>query len=82
MSRVIPQRQRRNDNARVIEAVIAGETFLVTRNGVPVAELRPVRQAPKRQVPKAQVLALMGATERIDGRALRADLDRVTDPRW
>lgn len=82
MPRVISQRQLRNDNARVIEAVLAGETFLVTRNGVPVAELGPVRQARKRQVRKAELLALVRGSERIDGRVLRADLDAVVDARW
>lgn len=43
MARTIPQRELRNDNAKVIEAVTAGETFIVTRNGEPVAELRPIR---------------------------------------
>ncbi|MCB0903553.1 MAG: type II toxin-antitoxin system prevent-host-death family antitoxin, partial [Actinobacteria bacterium] len=43
MTRTIPQRELRNDNAKVIDAVTAGETFVVTRNGEPVAELRPVR---------------------------------------
>ena len=38
------ERELRNDNARVIEAVAAGESFVATRNGVPVAELRPIRQ--------------------------------------
>jgi len=32
MTRTIAQRELRNDNARVIEAVTAGETFVVTRN--------------------------------------------------
>ena len=40
MSRTIPQRELRNDNARVIAAVVAaGETFIVTRNGEPVGSL-------------------------------------------
>ena len=30
----IAQRQLRNDNAEVTEAVVAGESFVVTRNGV------------------------------------------------
>jgi len=34
MAKTIAQRQLRNDNAKVIEAVAAGESFVVTRNGV------------------------------------------------
>ena len=41
--KTIAQRELRNDNAKVIDAVQAGETFIITRNGEPVAELRPAR---------------------------------------
>ena len=51
MSRTIPQRELRNDNAKVIDAVAAGETFVVTRNGEPVAELRPIRPGRRTFVP-------------------------------
>ncbi|MBO9522436.1 MAG: type II toxin-antitoxin system Phd/YefM family antitoxin [Nocardioidaceae bacterium] len=37
--RTISQRELRNDNAEVIRAVLEGETFLITRNGEPVAVL-------------------------------------------
>ena len=39
----ISQRQLRNDNAEVMRGVEAGETYVVTRRGVPVARLGPVR---------------------------------------
>lgn len=38
MAKTIPQRVLRNDNAKVIDAVAAGETFVVTRGGEPGAE--------------------------------------------
>ena len=41
MSKTIAQRQLRNENAKVIEAVAAGETFVVTRNGEPVGRASP-----------------------------------------
>ncbi|WP_125614712.1 type II toxin-antitoxin system Phd/YefM family antitoxin [Specibacter cremeus] len=43
----ITQRELRNDNAQVIRAVEAGESFLVTKNGVSVAVLRPVLPSEK-----------------------------------
>lgn len=43
MSRPISQRELRNDNAAVIRRVLAGESFVVTRRGVPVADLVPHR---------------------------------------
>lgn len=47
MAKIIPQRELRNENAKLMDAVSAGETFVVTRNGEPVAELRPVQAARK-----------------------------------
>ncbi len=79
MTRTIPQRELRNDNAKVIEAVAAGETFVVTRNGEPVAELRPLRAVRRTYIPRAEVAALATADVRIDRELYRADLDRVID---
>jgi prevent-host-death family protein len=79
MAKTIAQRELRNDNAKVIEAVAAGESFVVTRNGVPVAELRPIRQTRRTFVPVAELLALAAAGPRINLERFRADLDRVVD---
>ena len=38
---MIGQRELRNDNAEIIRRVEAGESFVVTRRGVPVADLIP-----------------------------------------
>lgn len=46
MSETIGQRQLRNDNAEIMRRVEAGESFVVTRNGKPVAELRPIDPQP------------------------------------
>jgi prevent-host-death family protein len=77
--RTIAQRELRNDNARVIEAVTAGETFVVTRNGEPVAELRPIRIGRRAFISREEVAALATAAVRIDHRQFRADLDRLID---
>lgn len=77
--KTIPQRDLRNDNAKVIAAVVQGETFIVTRNGVPVAELRPVQDIRRVLVPKAEVAALAARGSTLDGEAFRADLDRLID---
>lgn len=79
MARIIAQRELRNDNARVIEAVATGETFVVTRNGVPVAELRPIRHTRRTFVPAAELRALAAAGPRINPKRFRADLDRIVD---
>ncbi|OBI11930.1 prevent-host-death protein [Mycobacterium sp. E2327] len=79
MPRTIAQRELRNDNARVIEAVASGETFVVTRNGEPVAELRPIRAGRRSFVSRNEVAALATSAVRIDHRRFRADLDRLID---
>ena len=41
MARTISQRELRNDNAEIMRRVEAGESFVVTRNGKPIADLVP-----------------------------------------
>ncbi|RBY83634.1 prevent-host-death protein [Geodermatophilus sp. TF02-6] len=79
MTRTIAQRELRNDNAKVMEAVAAGETFVVTRNGEPVAELRPLRPGRRTFVSREEVAALATVGLRIDPHQFRADLDRAID---
>ena len=79
MARTIAQRELRNENAKVIEAVTLGETFVVTRNGEPVAELRPIKAGRRSFISRAEVAALAAAAVRIDHRQFRADLDRSID---
>ena len=79
MAKTIPQRTLRNENAKVIEAVTAGETFVITRNGQPVAELRPLRPDRPVFISRERVAKLASAGVRIDRHRFRADLDRVID---
>jgi prevent-host-death family protein len=79
VSRTIAQRELRNDNAKVIDAVAAGETFVVTRNGEPVAELRPLRAGRRMFVTRDEVAAMATAGVRIDRHQFRADLDHAVD---
>jgi prevent-host-death family protein len=79
VAKTIAQRELRNDNAKVIDAVASGETFVVTRNGVPVAELRPIRTTRRTFVPKADLIALAASGPHIDLGRFRSDLDRIVD---
>lgn len=81
VTKTIAQRELRNDNARVIDEVVSGQTFIVTRNGVPVAELRPVQRPRRRFVPKAELKTLTAAGPHLDAAKFRTDLDRIVDPR-
>jgi len=82
MSRTIAQRDLRNQNAQIMAAVQAGESFVVTRNGEPIAELVPL-QHPRRQrlVPKAQIQALAARGPRVDAETFRRDRDTAMDQR-
>lgn len=79
MAKTIAQRELRNENAKVMDAVTAGETFVVTRNGEPVAELRPLRTGRRAFISREEVTALATAQVRIDRHQFRAELDRVLD---
>jgi prevent-host-death family protein len=77
MSRSITQRELRNDSGGVLCEVQAGQTIIITRNGVPVAELRPI--PPRRFVPRAVIADAAKRAPRVDAGRLRADLDAVVD---
>jgi prevent-host-death family protein len=49
MPETIGQRQLRNDNAEIMRRVEAGESFVITRNGKPVADLVPHAREPTRR---------------------------------
>ncbi len=79
MAKTIAQRELRNENAKVMEAVTAGKTFIVTRNGEPVAELRPLRAGRRAFISREEVSVLAAAGVRIDRHGFRSDLDQVID---
>jgi prevent-host-death family protein len=81
MAKTISQGELRNDNAKVIDAVTAGETFIVTRNGEPVGELRPLRSKRPSFVSRGEVVQLTTARVRVDVQQFRADIDRLIDQR-
>src|SRR5919201_1565003 len=74
MAREITQRELRNESGKIMRALDEGESFVVTRNGVPVGELLPLR---RRQFVSAEaaVAAFAGAPA-IDIERFRADVDR------
>jgi antitoxin (DNA-binding transcriptional repressor) of toxin-antitoxin stability system len=77
MTTPITQRELRNDSGAIMRRLEAGERFLVTRNGVPVGELTPLR---RRHFVRAEVvLAAFAGAPPIDAQALREDLDHFVD---
>lgn len=75
MTRTITQRELRNKSAEVMDAVEGGETVIVSRNGVPVAELRPI---PRRTlVPTAELRKAWADGSRLSYATMRAEMDEL-----
>ena len=77
MARAITQRELRNDSGRIMRALDKGRSFIVTRNGVPVGELTPIRQ--RQFVPVDVVLAAFAGAPRVNFARFRRDIDRLID---
>jgi prevent-host-death family protein len=71
--KVITQREFRNNSAAVMDAVEAGETYLVTRNGVEVAELRPLSR--KRHLSAAELVERHRRLPRVNYAQMRQEAD-------
>lgn len=67
----------RNHGGKVIDRVQAGDRLTVTRNGRPVAELRPL---PPKAVQVDTLLRRWSRLPVVDYRRLRSDLDRLAKP--
>jgi antitoxin (DNA-binding transcriptional repressor) of toxin-antitoxin stability system len=76
MTRTISQRELRNDSGTVLRALDRGEDFIVTRNGVPVGELRPAR---RRFVSRDLLLEAFRQAPPIDVGRFRGDLDAIVE---
>ena len=81
MAREITQRELRNESGEIMRQLDRGDTFVVTRNGIPVGELAPLRR--HRFVSADAAIAGFKHAPAVDLARLRADLDRVAsqDPR-
>ena len=77
MSRRVTQRELRNDSGRIMRALDKGTPFTVTRNGVPVGELIPVRQ--RVFVPIETVVAAFTGGARVSSRRFRKDVNALID---
>ncbi len=72
MAESITQRELRNDSGEIMRRLDQGESFVITRNGVPVGELTLLRR--HRFVPAA-VVAIFRNAPAIDPGRFRADVD-------
>jgi antitoxin (DNA-binding transcriptional repressor) of toxin-antitoxin stability system len=77
MSRHITQRELRNESGRIMRALDEGMSFTVTRNGVPVGELTPLRR--RVFVPADAAQTAFAGAPRVARRRFRKDLDAMID---
>jgi prevent-host-death family protein len=77
MVRELTQRELRNNSGEIMRALDRGETFIVTRNGVPVGQLVPL---PRRTFVKTEILVeALSKAPPIDAERFFADIDRFAD---
>jgi antitoxin (DNA-binding transcriptional repressor) of toxin-antitoxin stability system len=77
MAEQISQRELRNDSGRIMRGLDEGQSFIVSRNGTPVGELRPLRR--HRFVSSHAVVEMFRGAPRVDAATLRRDLDEILD---
>lgn len=77
MSETISQRDLRNDNAEIMRRVEAGETFTVTRNGKPVADIVPHAQPERRRITLAEARELFADLPPIDPEVWRREREEA-----
>jgi prevent-host-death family protein len=70
-------RDLRNSGGEVLRRVEHGERIVVTRDGTPVAELRPL---PRSSVSSAELIRRRKNLPRVNPDALRHDIDNLIDP--
>ncbi|WP_455360827.1 type II toxin-antitoxin system Phd/YefM family antitoxin [Streptomyces sp. SYSU K21746] len=73
--KTITQREFRNNSAAVMDAVEAGETYHITRNGIEVAELRPLPR--KRRLSTEELVARHRTMPRMDYKQMREEADEL-----
>ena len=75
VTRTISQAELRNGSAGVMDALESGEDFVITRNGVPVGELTPIRRS--RQLTAEDVVREFAGLSGKTAQAMRDEADRV-----
>jgi antitoxin (DNA-binding transcriptional repressor) of toxin-antitoxin stability system len=77
VSEQISQRELRNDSDRILRALGNGKTFVVTRAGRPVGELRPLRR--DRIIEAVAVVDVFRNAPAVNWKQFRDDLDVLVD---
>ncbi len=77
MATELTQRELRNDSGDIMRRLDAGESFIVTRNGVPVGELTPIRR--RRSVSRERLIEVFKDIPPENYADFRRDIDRHVD---
>jgi len=75
MAQELTQRELRNNSGEIMRGLDEGKTYLVTRRGVPVGELTPLRR--HRFVSAEAAVAMFRGAPAVDLERFRQDLDEV-----
>jgi antitoxin (DNA-binding transcriptional repressor) of toxin-antitoxin stability system len=77
MERTITERELRTKNAAILRALDSGDSFIVTRDGIPVGRLTPIEH--RTFVPTAELQASAAHLAKIDAAKFRSDIDAHID---
>jgi antitoxin (DNA-binding transcriptional repressor) of toxin-antitoxin stability system len=81
VSKHITQRELRNDTPAIMRAIENGESFVLTRNGTPIADIVPhSRGTEPRGMSSETWLSAVEGLPPIDADKFFADIDRWVDP--
>lgn len=75
MGQIISQRELRNGSGDIMRRLDQGESFVITRNGIPVGELTPLRRL--RFVAAESVTEIFRTAPAVDVQQFRHDLDDI-----
>jgi prevent-host-death family protein len=59
--------------SEIVRQVAAGESFIIEKRGVPVAEIRPLSERPKPRMPNRETLIMSGPETMDSGLILEQD---------
>ena len=61
------------NTSEIVRQVAEGESFIIEKRGVPIAEIRPVSERPKPRMPNREALIMKGPRTMDSGRILEQD---------
>lgn len=76
----LTQRELRNDSGEVMRKVVAGQHFVILRNGTPVAQIGPIPRSC--WVPAAEAVRRFLAAPPVDDERWRSDSDGRVNQKW